>query len=85
MAIRGLRSLNLHNDQTDVAAGWLDMIVFTVNPDFNTHDKVVCVSNKYVYIHEIILRPTQNCCATQIYVATRWLSNTYTNEQSLGI
>lgn len=84
MAISGLRSFNLHNDQADVAAGLLDMIVFTVNPDFDTRDKVVCVSNKY-YIHEIILRPAHNCCEAQIYVATRWLSKTHTNEQSLWI
>jgi hypothetical protein len=79
VAISGLRSFNLHKDQASVAAGLLDMIVFTVNPNFDTRDKVVCVSNKY--IHEIILRPAHNCYETQIYVATRWLSKTYTNEQ----
>lgn len=62
MAISGLRSFDLHNDQADVAAGLLVMIAFTVNSDLNTRDKVVCVSNKY--IHKIILQTIQNCSET---------------------
>jgi hypothetical protein len=75
VAISGRRSSNLHNDQADVAAGSLDMTVLTKNTDFNTRNKVVCVSNQY--IQEIILRPTQNCCATQIYIVARRLSKIY--------
>lgn len=74
MAVSGRRSFNLHSDQADVAAGSLDMTAFTNSTDFNTRKKVVCVSNQY--IHEIILRPTQNCSATQICIVARRLSKT---------
>jgi hypothetical protein len=49
-------------------------MIFVKNTAFSALTKVVWVNNKY--IHEAVLRATQNSFATEIWVATHRMRNT---------